>query len=55
MTRPSNIQIGMWELDLNNPNISLWNPPPITSENLIIEKIQDLRKLAIEEHYNFPQ
>ena len=52
MTVPCNQRIGMLEMGLNDPNISPWHPPPITSKNLMIDRLQDLRKLAIKKQNN---
>ena len=42
-------------MDLSNPKIFPWHPPPNTSENLFIDKLQDIHKVAIEEQNNcFP-
>ena len=54
MTGSGNKQTGMWELDLNNPNISPWHPPPIASENLMLDEPQDLHKFATEEQKFYP-
>ena len=53
MTGPIHRQTSMWELELNNPNIYPWHPPPIVSENLMINRIQYLRKVVIKKHNNF--
>ena len=52
MTKPQNRNTDMWELDMNDPYIYPWNPPPIENEDLIINKLQYICKVAIKKHNN---
>ena len=48
ITGPCNRCTGMWDLDINIPKISPWHPTPIAGTHLVVEKLQDLCKVAIE-------